>query len=145
LTQAVPQAKLDVKALTWESTQGAVCAVPEIHLELGFSVLSVYLANDIKDPCRRAIVFAHEEEHVRVWRDHLRASANIMKTLLLNSQGTAKEFTDVTQAKDAVKRRAEAAIEDLMARVQAGVLASQREIDTAASYQFESGRMLACP
>ncbi len=145
LTQAIPQANLQVKALTWQNARGAVCAVPEINLELGFSVLSVYLANDIKDACRRAVVVAHDDAHVRVWRDHLRASASIMQSLLLHTLGAAQEFTDALGAKEAVQRRADAAVADLLARTQAGILVSQREIDTPAAYQVESGRILACP
>lgn len=145
LTHAEPSASLEFSPQLLIDAGGRVCGVASGTLKLGFSALQVYLANDLKDSCRRFIVDEHEQEHVAVWRNHFRAGARMIETVLRNKLGQAAYFADPEQARAVLRQRAETLISALLKSLQDGVGASHQQIDSAGAYRYLEGRLRACP
>lgn len=145
LTHAVPSANLDLTSNMLTDENGRTCVVPSLALTLGFSEFEVYLAKELKDPCRRRIVEEHENEHAVVWRNHLRAGARLLETTLRNA--LAKPICSSTQneATNQAWRHIDEVISALLTKLKDGAVAANQQIDSPASYQFKENRMRACP
>ncbi len=124
---------------------GAVCVVPSMQVTVGLSDLTVYLARELVQPCRRAIVEAHEQEHVAVWRSHLRAGARLLEPALRNALARPFYFTSLAQAQSGLRQQVDAVLRPLTRSLQDGIVAANREIDSPASYQASSQQLNACP
>lgn len=145
LTHAEPTASLDVTPRILTDFDGRVCGVPSLTLKLGFSTLQVYLASELKDACRRRIVDEHEQEHVAVWRNHFKAGARMLESLLRRKLSQAAYFSNPTEAREALQQRANELIVPLLKNLNDGIGVNQQEIDSAGSYRYVEGRMRACP
>lgn len=145
LTHAEPVASLDVAPRILTDFDGRACGVPSLNLRLGFSAMQVYLASELKDSCRRRIVDEHEQEHVAVWRNHLRAGARMLEALLRRKLGQTANFRTSAEADEQLRRRVDELIVPLLKDLQDGIGANQRQIDSAASYQYVEGQMRSCP
>ena len=145
LTEAQPTTRLMVAPRVLADRNGRACAVAALDLAISFATLRVYLASELKDACRRRVVEEHELRHVAVWCDHLRAGARLLETRLRATLGEVAYFDSAQQARDEVRRRAEEAVSAYIARLSDGIAAGNREIDTASAYQYDEGRLRACP
>lgn len=145
LTRAEPAVTLVPTATVLAEAQGRVCAVPGVTLTLGFAWLQVDLARELRDPCRRAVVAAHEEEHVAVWRHHFRAGARLLRPYLQGQLGQAAVFGSAAEAREVVRQRVDGLVGPLLRGLREGIDAAQRAIDSPGSYQIVDSRMRACP
>ncbi len=145
LTHAEPTASLEVTPRILTDIDGRVCGVPSLTLKLSFSTLQVYLASELKDACRRRIVDEHEQEHVAVWRNHFKAGARMLESLLRRELGQAAYFSNPAEAKETLQQRANELIVPLLKNLNDGIGVNQQEIDSAGSYRYVEGRMRGCP
>ena len=145
LTLAEPTASLDITPRILSDSDGRVCAVPSLTLKLSFSTLQVYLASELKDACRRRIVDEHEQEHVAVWRNHFKAGARLLESLLRRRLGQAAYFSNPTEARETLQQHANELIAPLLENLNAGIGVNQQEIDSAGSYRYVEGRLRSCP
>lgn len=145
LTHAEPFTRMELTARTLDDTDGRVCTVPSLTLRLGFSNLQVYLANELKDPCRRRIVEAHEQEHVAVWRDHFRIGARLLTSQFQKALGQPLYFDGQAPAKAGLQQRVEGLVNPPLQGLMNGINAAHQQIDAPGSYQLEENRMRACP
>jgi hypothetical protein len=147
LTVAEPSARLQwaAPALAQPAGGGGVCASAAFTLTLGFTTMEVYLARELTDACRRAIVDEHELEHVGAWRQHLRAGGRLMEGALRAQLGQPAWFASPEAAQTALRAQAEAVVGNLLPRLREGVMAAHGTIDSPQSYQFTERRMRACP
>lgn len=145
LTRAEPAVTLVHTATVLAEANGRVCAVPAVTLTLGFAVLQVHLARELGDACRRAIVDAHEQEHVAVWRDHFRAGARLLQPRLQSQLGPAEVFNNAAEARELLGQRVDGLVAPVLRGLREGIDAAQREIDSPGSYQAVTNRMRACP
>lgn len=145
LTHAEPTASLEVTPRILTDIDGKACGVASLTLKLGFSTLQVYLASELKDGCRRRIVDEHEQEHVAVWRNHFKAGARLLESLLRQKLGQAAYFSNPAEAREALQQRANDLIVPLLKNLNDGIGVNQQEIDTAGSYRYVEGRLRGCP
>lgn len=124
---------------------GAVCVVPNLSVTLGLADLTVYLARELTQPCRRAVVEEHEQEHVAVWRSHLRAGARLLEPVLRQALARPFQFASMAQAQSGLRQQIDAALAPLTKNLQDGILQANRDIDSPASYQAASRRLDTCP
>lgn len=68
LTYGQARMAYTLRSVSPSDAAGAVCVVPSMQVTVGLSDLTVYLARERVPPCRRAMVEAHEQEHVAHWR-----------------------------------------------------------------------------
>ena len=145
LTHAELSFKLRLAPSFLTHPDGSVCAVLSLTLQLGLSNLQVYLARELNDACRRDIVLKHEQEHVAVWRDHLRAGASLLRPLLQSSLGEPAYFSRRDEAEASVLARANTLIKEKLDGLREGIRFAHQQIDSPASYRNEENRMRACP
>lgn len=145
LTRAETAFNLRLAPTFLTDPDGRVCAVLALTLKLGFANLQVYLARELNDACRREIVLKHEEEHVAVWRDHLRAGARLLLPLLQANLGEPSYFNRRDEAEATVLSRANALITEKLEGLRDGIRFAHQQIDSPASYRNEENRMRACP
>ena len=145
LTHAEPSASLDLAPRILTDFDGRACGVASLNLKLGFSILQVYLASELKDSCRRRIVEEHEQEHVAVWRNHLRVAARMLEPLLHRKIGQTAYFRTATEADETLRRRVNELIVPLLKDLKDGIVADQQQIDSAASHRYVEGQMRSCP
>lgn len=145
LTHAEPSARLQVKVRMAGIEDGSVCAVPSIELVLGLKRLDVHLAKELRGECQRAIVEAHETEHVAVWRNHLRAGARLATPMLQERLVQMSFHASAADAETDLRQRSNEEINRLMARLIEGINAEHRQIDSPGSYQTVQNSLRACP
>ncbi len=145
LTQAEPSFSLRLAPVFLTHADGRVCAALSLTLKLAFSNLQVYLARELNGACRREIVLKHEQEHVAVWRDHLRAGARLLQPLLQTSLGQPGYFSRRDEAEAALLSRANTLIKQKLDGLREGIRFAHQQIDSPASYRQEENRMRACP
>jgi hypothetical protein len=145
LTHALPSARLDVIPHMLADETGRTCVVPSLNLKLGLSEFQVYLARELKDPCRRRIVEEHENEHANVWRNHLRAGARLLESALRGGLAKPIYFRSREEVRSDLQHRIDELVNPLLQKLKDGVVVANRQIDSPASYQFEENRMRACP
>ena len=145
LTHAEPSSSMELRVRHLQDTDGKVCAAPDLNLRIGLATLTVYLARELQGACRRAIVEAHEQEHVAVWRNHLRIGARLLTTQLQQALGQAVVFEDAAQASAQLGRLAESQVQRQLKVLVDGIRSAHQQIDAPGSYQIEEGRLRACP
>lgn len=146
ITRAEPAASIAFSVRALSNGVGRVCAVPSLQMKLGFSSFEVLLARELgTNPCRRRIVDEHEQEHVTVWRNHLRIGARLMPVALRQSLGQAAYFSSIGEAESALRQRADQELASLLNRLKEGINAAHHQIDSEGSYRDAENRMRACP
>lgn len=145
LTYAQARMGYSMRSTALASPGGAVCVVPSLTVTLGLSDLTVYLARELVQPCRRAIVEAHEQEHVAVWRNHLRAGARLLEPVLREALARPFHFASMADAQTGLRQQIDATLAPLTRNLQDGILQAHRDIDSPGSYQAASRRLNACP
>lgn len=64
------------------------CVAPHIYVELGYHPLSVYVAREFNPySCSYRAIYAHEMEHIRIYRDELPAAQRTVQDELLRRYG----------------------------------------------------------
>jgi len=124
---------------------GGVCVIPQLTVTIGLADLTVYLARELEHPCRRAIVEQHEQEHVAVWRNHLRAGARMLEPVLRNALARPFHFASIADAQAGLRQQIDAVLNPLTRQLQDGIVQANRDIDSPGSYQAAARRLNACP
>jgi hypothetical protein len=124
---------------------GRLCAWPEITITLSLKELTVYLAREIPDTCRRQVIREHEAEHVRVWQQYLRAGARLLESQLRRELAAPYRFPPGADAEAGSRQKLGALLDDKLRGLTEQIGQAQREIDSPASYAQVSGRLRACP
>lgn len=146
VTRAEPATSMALSVRTLSNRDGRVCAVPSLQLKLGLSSFEVLLARELgTNPCRRRIVEEHEQEHVTVWRNHLRIGARLMPVALRQSLGQVAYFSSIGEAESVLRQRADQQLASLLSKLKDGINAAHQQIDSTASYRDAENRMRACP
>lgn len=146
LTQAQAGARYAVRAAMLAHADGRVCVVPSLDVTISVTGLTVYLARELAgNGCRRAIVDEHEQEHVAVWRNHLRAGARLLEPVLRARLGEPFVFASAHELNDGLRGRVDAVLNPLLRQLQDGIVAANRQIDSPQSYQATVQRLRACP
>lgn len=145
LTYAQARMGYSMRSTALADPAGSVCVVPSLTVTLGLSDLTVYLASELVQPCRRAIVEAHEQEHVAVWRAHLRAGARLLEPVLRDALARPFRFASMADAQTGLRQQIDATLAPLTRNLQEGILQANRDIDSPAAYQAAAQRLNACP
>ena len=145
LTYAQARMAYALRSTALTGPDGAMCVVPSLKVTVGLQDLTVYLARELTQPCRRAIVEAHEQEHVAVWRSHLRAGARLLEPVLRDVLARPFYFASMAQAQSGLRQQIDAALAPLTQNLHDGIALANRDIDSPASYQAASQRLNACP
>jgi hypothetical protein len=144
LTHANPVFKLGVSPRGITDGHGQFCAVPDISLRLSFSEFVVYLATELTDECRRDIIRSHEQEHVNTWRSQLRASAQLIATVLRRDVSEARVYMSNDAMNAGVRAWATELVAPLIKRMAATANEAQQAIDTPTSYSIVASRLRTC-
>ena len=144
LTHANPVYRLQVAPRTIADGSDRICAVPDIAIDLGFSEFVVYLAKELVDQCRQDIVRQHEQEHVNTWKSQLRASAQLLTTVLRRDIGEVRYYTSREETEAGVRAWAAEVAAPWLKRAIDSVIAAQRAIDTPVSYGSVTSRLRNC-
>jgi len=144
LTRAVPVYRLQVASRAVADGNGRICAIPDIAIELGFSEFVVYLARELTDPCHQDIIRQHEQDHVNTWKSQLRASAQLLTTVLRRDIGEARYYTSREEADAGVRAWAAELAAPWLKRMLETVTAAQGAIDTRVSYDTVTSRLRTC-
>lgn len=145
VTHAKPYFRLSVVPKVVSDGHGNLCAMPDIFIRLGFSEMVVYLARELTDRCRRNIIWEHEQEHVNTWRAHLRASAQLLTTLLLREVGDSRTYASRDEVEAGIRSWADELVTPWANRMIASVSEAQQAIDTPVSYAEVASRLRTCP
>lgn len=145
LTYAQARMAYALRSTALTGPDGAICVVPSLTVTVGLGDLTVYLARELTEPCRRAIVEAHEQEHVAVWRTHLRAGARLLEPVLRDTLARPFHFASMADAQTGLRQQIDAALAPLTRNLHEGIVLANRDIDSPASYQAASQRLNACP
>jgi hypothetical protein len=105
----------------------------------------MYLARELTDECRRSVIREHEQEHVNTWRAHLRASAQMLTTILRRDVGEPRVYASREEAAAGVRAWGSELVTPWARRMLASVVEAQQAIDTPASYAGVVSRIRACP
>jgi hypothetical protein len=144
LTHAKPDFRLQVTPRGVADGAGRICAMPDMAIELGFSDFVVYLAKDLTDPCHQDIIRQHEQEHVNTWKSQLRASAQLLSTVLRRDLGEPRYYASREETEAGVRAWAEEVAAPWLKRVVESVIAAQGSIDTPVSYGIVTSRLRTC-
>jgi hypothetical protein len=123
---------------------GRICALPDMTIELGFSEFVVYLAKELTDPCHKDIIRQHEQDHVNTWKSQMRASAQLLTTVLRRDLGDARYYASQAEAEPAVRAWAAELAAPWLKRMLDSVTAAQNAIDTPVSYDTVTSRLRTC-
>jgi hypothetical protein len=145
LTQAQAGARYAMRAALVADADGSVCAVPSLDVTILLTDLTVYLARELVDGCKRAIVDEHELEHVGIWRSHLRAGARLLEPALRNRLAQPFVFASADAAKAGLRGQVDGVLNPLLLRLQDGIVQANRDLDSPQSYQATGQRIHACP
>jgi len=145
LTRAQAGARQAWRVALLTDPDGTVCAVPSMVLTLSVQDLTVYLARELTNACRRAIVDEHEMEHVGIWRSHLRVGARLLEPALRDNFARASYFASADAAQATLRSRFDAVLAPLLGNLQDGIVLANRQIDSPQSYQASAQRLQACP
>lgn len=145
LTYAQARMAYTLRSTALTGPDGAVCVVPSLSVTVGLADLTVYLARELTQPCRRAIVEAHEQEHVAVWRTHLRAGARLLEPVLRNTLARPFHFASMADAQTGLRQQIDAALAPLTRNLHDGIVLANRNIDSPSSYQAALQRLNTCP
>jgi len=144
LTHAKPVYRLQVAPRTLADGGDRICAVPDISIELGFSEFVVYLAKELTQQCHQDIIRQHEQEHVNTWKSQLRASAQLLTTVLRRDIGEVRYYTSREETEAGVRAWAVEVAAPWLKRALDSVIEAQRAIDTPVSYGSVTSRLRTC-
>ena len=144
LTHAKPDFRLQVAPRGVADAGGRICAMPDIAIELGFSEFVVYLAKELTDPCHQDIIRQHEQEHVTTWKSQLRASAQLLTTVIRRDLGEPRYYASREETDAGVRTWAGEVAAPWLKRVLESVIAAQGSIDTPVSYGSVTSRLRTC-
>lgn len=145
LTHAVPEPRI-AASVRWASDgAGRYCALPQLAIGLGFSELEVYLARELASACHRRVVLEHEEEHVAVWRQHLRAGGRLIEARLRRELLAPGSYASLAAAEAEIRARVGELLSAQVKALAQGIETAQRDIDSPASYARVEQRLRACP
>jgi hypothetical protein len=113
-------------------------------IELGFTEFVVYLAKELTDPCHKDIIRQHEQDHVNTWKSQMRASAQLLTTVLRRDMGEARYYMSRGEAEAAVRAWASELAAPWLKRMLDSVTAAQNAIDTQVSYDTVTSRLRTC-
>ncbi len=145
LTYAQARMAYALRSTALTGPDGAVCVVPSLSVTIALADLTVYLATELTQPCRRSIVEAHEQEHVAVWRTHLRAGARLLEPVLRDTLARPFLFASMAEAQTGLRQQIDAALAPRIRNLNDGIVSANRDIDSPASYQAASQRLNTCP
>lgn len=144
-THAEPAAKLAFAMEFLNDGAGRTCAAPSFTLQLGFSRLEVNLAHELTNPCRQQIVYDHEQEHVAVWRNHLRISARLLTNQMTDAYARPVYFRTPAEAENVLRERINQHIASAINNIREGISNANQQIDSPLSYLHVESRLRACP
>ena len=144
LTFAKPHFVMQVTPRAFIDDDGRICALPQIAIQLGFSEFAVYLAKELVNPCLREVIREHEQEHVTTWKSHLRASAQLLATVLQQNRGEARIYASREETEAGVQAWARELVAPWSQRILQSVEEAQKSIDTRVSYDRVTSRLRAC-
>lgn len=145
LTHAEPRLDYELKATMFTMPGGKVCMVPEVLIKAGFTVMQIYLANELRDSCRKQVVREHELEHVSAWKTHFRAGTKLMENPLRQAFSQPRHYDSRNQAEQELRRWARDVITPLEQRLMENLASAQRAIDSPFSYRNVENRLRSCP
>ena len=144
ITHAKPSFRVQVTPRMLADDAGRICAMPDIAIELGFSEFVVYLAKELTDPCHQDIIRQHEQDHVNTWKSQLRASAQLLTTILRRDIGEARYYASREEAEAGVRAWGAELVGPWLKRIFDTVIAAQGAIDTRVSYDTVTSRLRTC-
>jgi hypothetical protein len=144
VTYAKPGFRLLAAPRMLDDGSGQICALPDIMIELGFTEFVVYLAKELTDPCHKDIIRQHEQDHVNTWKSQMRASAQLLTTVLRRDMGEARYYMSRGEAEAAVRAWASELAAPWLKRMLDSVTAAQNAIDTQVSYDTVTSRLRTC-
>ena len=145
LTHAVPDYRVTGNMRFTPDAAGGVCASPDITVTVGLSELTVYLAREITDACRRQVIREHEAEHVRVWQQFLRAGARMMEIQLRRELAVPRHYASPLEAEKAGQQWVNGLLGAKVKALSEEIRLAQRSVDSPISYAQVAGRLRACP
>jgi hypothetical protein len=145
VTHAEPAVNLDLSVNSLTNADGKVCAVPSFTLNLHLASFAVYLAKELGNPCRKAIVDEHEQEHVAVWRNHLRAGAQLAQVLLQRKLAGPHYFDDRASVDAGLHQRIDEQVSVVLNSIKQSIQIAHQQIDSPSSYGMTERRLRACP
>ena len=144
LTHAEVSTQMQISARTLSAQGGRVCAAPQVRVTLGYENFRVYLARDIGNACRRGVVETHEREHVSIWRNYLRAGAQLLANQLRQDLAPPLVYESMALADRGLSRHVQGVVAGHVRTLVANIVEANRQIDTPAAYLVEAGRLKAC-
>lgn len=145
LTRAQAHAAYEIRAVVLTDTDGSTCATPSIAFKIGLSDLTVYLAKELTNTCKRDAVDDHEQEHVNTWRSHMRDGARLLDPLLRERLLRPVYFNRAEEVQPGLQRQVDAVLGPLMDKLQKDISANNGQIDSPSSYRITAQRISACP
>lgn len=145
LTRAQAKAEYEIRAVVLTDTDGSICATPSIAFKIGLSELTVYLAKELTNTCKRDAVDDHEQEHVNTWRGHMRAGSRLLEPVLRKSLVRPFYFNRADEVQPGLQRQVDTVLGPLMENLQKGIAANHNQIDSPLSYRITAQRINACP
>jgi len=144
LTQAEVSTQIQISARTLTAPTGRVCAAPHVRITLGYEAFRVYVARDAGNACRRGVVETHEREHVSIWRNYLRAGAQILANQIRQDLAQPLVYESMSLADRSVTRHVQAVVAGHVRTLVKNIGEANRQLDTPAAYQTEAARLQAC-
>jgi hypothetical protein len=144
ITHAKPSFRMQVTSRMVADDAGRICAIPDMVIELGFSEFVVYLAKELTDPCHQDIIRQHEQDHVNTWKSQLRASAQLLTTVLRRDIGEARYYASREETEAGIRAWATELAAPWLKRILDTVTAAQGAIDTRVSYDTVTSRLRTC-
>lgn len=144
LTQAEVSTQIQISARTLTAPAGRVCAAPHVRVTLGYEAFRVYVARDAGNACRRGVVETHEREHVSIWRNYLRAGAQLLASQIRQDLAQPLVYESMTLADRNVTRHVQTIVAGHVRKLVENIGEANRQLDTPAAYQTEAGRLQAC-
>jgi hypothetical protein len=145
LTHAEPAVNVELSTNLLTDQDGKVCAVPSFTLRLHLGHFAVYLAKELGDACRKNIVDEHEQEHVAVWRNHLRAGAQLSQVLFQRKLAGPHYFADRASVEAGLRQRIDEQVSFALNSIKESIRVAHQQIDSPSSYGMTERRLRACP
>jgi hypothetical protein len=121
---------IDGAALT-DSHSGRECVAPRITVELSYQPLDVYVARELHPAsCSYREVYAHEMQHVRIYRDSLPAIEQRVRDELVGRYGAQPVYAPSNKALAMLHEEVEAWLRPLLKAELAKVELLQRALDS---------------
>ena len=145
LTHAQPDFHMTGAMRITRDEAGHTCIAQDIAVTLSLSELTVYLAQEIGDSCRRQVIREHEAEHVLIWQQYLRAGARLLEAQLRGELAAPHSYPATVDAEASERQWITALLQEKMRLLSEQIAQAQREIDSPNSYARVTSRLRACP